>query len=401
MIVLQPQRPLRPLKVHNENLPPIADQGKILHHRNKSTSALPTLSTLVQNGGARNGTKRTAFADISNVTKGSQLAKDDLLLAGKTYDPTKPMVDRIAKPIAPRQNSYPLEESKTTALSKPAHRPLSVAGLRGILSNVTNAVTHSSSHKFTTNNTQEETNIRKPRNAAIGGDKITSIAEELSTTVPPHGCMDSSEGPPDGTVAEQGRKSQLPIKHMVPSADTIENSVAVQTSSTTQRDLTRTTSEDDYHDTYLHLIDENRHEPALEYATDFEPVQTYDSRLLSDAGLLHCDKDVVGDYIAQIMSRQELEDETEEEEDDYYEADGYTTARSLRSRGDNTTGGVTVVLAPRMTAKVQRELVDAKTKMQEAKVSDEFAEESWDTSMVTQYGPEIFAYMGELEVSDV
>lgn len=88
----------------------------------------------------------------------------------------------------------------------------------------------------------------------------------------------------------------------------------------------------------------------------------------------------------------------EEEDDDYDDQDqAYTTAHSFRSQ-NLTTGGVTTVLAPRVSAKVQRELEEAKLEVQQTRSLDDIDEEMWDVSMVAEYGEEIFEYMRELEV---
>jgi len=87
----------------------------------------------------------------------------------------------------------------------------------------------------------------------------------------------------------------------------------------------------------------------------------------------------------------------EEEEEEYYEVDGYTTTRSLRSRGDNTQGGTTVVMNPKTTIRAERELAAAKQFVESNKVPEDVEDEAWDTSMVAEYGDEIFAYMKQLE----
>lgn len=84
------------------------------------------------------------------------------------------------------------------------------------------------------------------------------------------------------------------------------------------------------------------------------------------------------------------------DEDEYYE-DGYTTARSFGLRGEST-GGVTTVLAPKYTDKVQIELNHAKAYVDATRTPEDIEDEQWDTSMVAEYGDEIFAYMHELEV---
>lgn len=103
------------------------------------------------------------------------------------------------------------------------------------------------------------------------------------------------------------------------------------------------------------------------------------------------------DGIAQALS--EPEEYWDEEEDDYEDQDqGYTTANSLRSR-DMTTNGITTVLQPRLTARVQSELDEARLEVLQTRPQEDIEEEAWDISMVAEYGDEIFEYMRDLEVS--
>jgi G2/mitotic-specific cyclin 3/4 len=89
----------------------------------------------------------------------------------------------------------------------------------------------------------------------------------------------------------------------------------------------------------------------------------------------------------------------EEEDEEYYDAEGYTTARSFRSRGDNTTGGLTMLLEPRVTTRSTKELEAAKQFVEMTRTEEDIEDEAWDTSMVAEYGDDIFKYMRELEVS--
>jgi hypothetical protein len=91
----------------------------------------------------------------------------------------------------------------------------------------------------------------------------------------------------------------------------------------------------------------------------------------------------------------------EEDDEEYYDAEGYTTARSFRSKSENTTGGMTIVLAPKVTARVERELAAARVFVESTRTEDDIDDEVWDTTMVAEYGEEIFQYMKELEVSQM
>ena len=88
------------------------------------------------------------------------------------------------------------------------------------------------------------------------------------------------------------------------------------------------------------------------------------------------------------------EGEYDEEEDD--EEEFYDSANTVL-KGDNTTGGATVVLAPRYTSKVHKELAEAKLVVESTRTAEDIEDEQWDTSMVAEYGEEIFEYMRTLE----
>jgi hypothetical protein len=83
--------------------------------------------------------------------------------------------------------------------------------------------------------------------------------------------------------------------------------------------------------------------------------------------------------------------------EDALDSDGYTTARSWGLSGD-LTNGHTTVFNPRCTEKVQAELDAAAAHVLATRSVDDIEEEYWDTSMVAEYGDEIFSYMHELEV---
>ncbi|KAI1827918.1 hypothetical protein F4861DRAFT_294741 [Xylaria intraflava] len=87
------------------------------------------------------------------------------------------------------------------------------------------------------------------------------------------------------------------------------------------------------------------------------------------------------------------------DDEDYYHGDqGYTTAHSHRSRGDNTTGGVTTIMfPPKLTKKGQAEIEAAKRIVNSRRSAEEIQEDAWDVSMVAEYGDDIFRYMKEQE----
>jgi hypothetical protein len=99
-----------------------------------------------------------------------------------------------------------------------------------------------------------------------------------------------------------------------------------------------------------------------------------------------------------IQQRIEQEEYWDEEDDENYDEEGYVTARSFRSRGDNTTSGATTVLFPQMNQRARKEIAAAKQLVEATRSPEEVEDESYDTSMVAEYGEEIFDYMKQLEV---
>ncbi|CAK7226192.1 B-type cyclin [Sporothrix curviconia] len=98
--------------------------------------------------------------------------------------------------------------------------------------------------------------------------------------------------------------------------------------------------------------------------------------------------------VASAMSEVE---EAWDDDADFYDDQAYTTAHSFRSLGDNTTGALTTVVMPKMTAKIQMELDVARAIVEEAAIPEDIDEEAWDISMVVEYGEDINNYMRELE----
>ncbi|KAL8977964.1 MAG: hypothetical protein Q9205_006341, partial [Flavoplaca limonia] len=87
-----------------------------------------------------------------------------------------------------------------------------------------------------------------------------------------------------------------------------------------------------------------------------------------------------------------------DEEEGNYEEEEYVTARSFKSRGENTTNGATTVLFPKVNQKIKKEFAAAKQFIASTRTAEEIDDETWDTSMVAEYGEEIFGYMRDLEI---
>ncbi|KAL6708633.1 B-type cyclin [Coniothyrium glycines] len=332
------------LRIRDENAQPQLPTGKMLHSRNKST---PALTTLMQFGGIKAAaTKRTVFADVSNTTR-QPAAKDDIQLLGK-----KKHVE-VLKDTA----IVTAKEVGKPALLRPAQRPLNNVSAKPATTTDADALASVLSTRVPIDVFPATAGVHKLqakkstlvlKDALLESVVDASVAASLSSqTLPPQ----PSSFPTEDRAAALSQVPAPVLKEVVP-AQTVKK------------------SEETYE--YLDALEEQAR--VLEQERNDEIAQA---------------------NVAQTLEQEEYWDEEEEEE--YYDADGYTTARSLRSRGDNTTGGVTLVLAPRITAKTQRELEAARVFVEANRSAEDIEDEQWDTSMVAEYGEEIFEYMHSLE----
>lgn len=134
--------------------------------------------------------------------------------------------------------------------------------------------------------------------------------------------------------------------------------------------------------------------PVQPVGAPFVPSSVEDHYILAfehQAQTLEMERNAAVETEAQVIA---YEPEEEEEDELEFEPDEFT--RTLNGGAATAT---TVVLAPRYTKKVQQELEDAKGFVESARTQDDIDEEQWDTSMVAEYGEEIFEYMRTLEVS--
>jgi G2/mitotic-specific cyclin 3/4 len=344
---------VRTLRIRDENAVPQLPAGKALHQRNKST---PVLSTLMQVGGIKAAAaKRTVFADVSNTTR-QPAAKDDIQVLGKKNgnvlkDPNAVAVKELAK---------------SGALLRPAQRPLANITSSGNITTASDPVATTVPIQPAHDVSQHTNNIRK-----IATKKSTAVFRETTTDV----VLDAAIAPVptrQPLISSQPtsflKEDRAPALTQDPPA-TIAEVVAVR-------------EEKGYFDTE-HAATHVEAEEKFEYLDALE----------EQARAIEQERN---EEIAKSLDREEYWEE-EEEDEEYYDFDGHTTVRSFRSRGDNTTGGVTQVLVPRITAKTQRELEAARVFVEANRAPEDVEDEQWDTSMVAEYGDEIFEYMHALE----
>ena len=406
----------------DENAMPTVGTQKTIHQRNKSS---PALSTMANAGGVKAAAKRTAFGDVSNTANALRPSKDDLILGKKGHH------EGIEK-LAPLQ-----EEKKSTALLRPAQRPLSVSGLKGLLNNVTHSTAQAPPAKQSLVEVQQSAppvhqtaNTRKvltKRNTAVFKDQSTALDKQIHAIPekdPLPAIIQTSiyHDPLSSPAHLQSQRQQVQTGEPTPklrktkskptvvceaSNDSVDPSELVQYSS--EEPILR--SDGVYIDTNGQLQiyqfdDEVELSSISQQPTDdglsvpagaqIKSTSSENQRPAKD-GSVHVE--LAQQQKRDIASAVEAEEYWDDEDEEYnYDEEGYVTARSYRSRSDNTTSGATTILFPKMNLKAKKELAAAKAIMEAAKEANEIDDETWDTTMVAEYGDEIFQYMRELEI---
>ena len=400
----------------DENVIPASGLQKTIHQRNKSS---PALSSLVQPGGLKAAAKRTAFGDVSNTSTLARPSKDDSSIGAKARyaDPEKLVVVQ--------------RDKKSAALLRPAQRPLSVSGLKDLLHNVTNTSSQAAV-KLSRAECQESVHPTAPtaNTRKTLTKRNTTVFKDISHA-PPHQSHPDSLQPAltgipipreelPGTGQEGKWSEEVEPLHQLrrprsKSQVEIGEGVAASLPEASNEAAAAASNSDGIY------IDNNGEIQVYQYPTE-DDQETNLNTILQDNGIhvaeaqsLH--HEISSDQVVvetdeeppqpeltrkhRLTSVSEPEEYWDEEEDEEnYDEDGYVTARSYKSRGENTMSGATTILFPKVNQKVKRELAAAKELMESAKTTEDLNDESWDTTMVAEYGDEIFQYMKELEVGD-
>jgi G2/mitotic-specific cyclin 3/4 len=334
-------------------------------------------------GGLKMAAKRTAFGDVSNTAKNISAAHDDLETVGKNNG-----YDIVEKPSVPQENA---------AFLRPAQRPL--AGLKGFLGNNSVVNTTAATSLATKASLVEaQQPLAKPRtlskrtttiykdSAVLDSNQSSQLtalpASNINAQVAP---VHQSLGPREHKSQPQLKADEAPLRRT--QSKVIETSVEVSQEEPGPI--------------------ESNHQDGPEKLAN----QTEERKQKTAEDICHENQEA--ELAIQIRKELDRQDRQlpppplvsepeeyweEEEEEELYDEQGYTTAHSYRSRGDNTTGGATTVLFPKVTNKVKKELAIAKDIVENSRTAEEIEDEAWDTSMVAEYGDEIFQYMRELEV---
>lgn len=387
---------------------------KTIHQRNKSS---PSLSTMLNAGGLKMAAKRTAFGDVSNTVNVSRPSKDDSVIGGKGE------YDALEKAI-PVQH-----DRKATALLRPAQRPLSVSGLKNILNNVPNNASQPTVKQPLIEEKQplhalcQTANMRKvvtKKSTAIFKDSALTQPEQflpdlqkfhtsVAPIAPVHRELPPRQQPKD-TNAYQDSRPELARKQSkhISQQDTQQRPVVPSVTQTSSEEPAALRSDGIY-------VDEQGQVQPYDY---IDPVE------LADVGPAGKNLKVDGEVpkpnsrttLEQISDTHHVKQQPEaarkstlapvsepeeywdDEGEEHYDEEGYVTARSFKSRGDNTTGGATTVLFPKVNQNAKKEIAAAKDLVEGSKTAEELEDEAWDTTMVAEYGEEIFQYMKDLEV---
>ena len=432
-IIAQPQRPLRATRVYgDENGMIAAAAQKTIHQRNKSSPALSTMATA---GGLKAAAKRTAFGDVSNTANTLRPSKDDSFIGNKGQREGN-------EKLAPLQ-----QEKKTTALLRPAQRPLTGAGLKSLLTAATQTAAPAPDPVPAVVK-QPLAEVLQPAPPVVQAANSRKILTKRSTAV------FKDQIPALDAKIESNAQISLPtngpgvplhreIPPQIPQPSLLEEPASKLRKTTSKVNVKPELKHDatDYHNLLTSsdepatfrsdgvYIDDNGHIQLYHFDEDVEAPQVVQQHLNDGVALpreleSEANDKILGELgikannkVLEKLSDEQLpqmqpprsqkhevaaiiepEEYWDDEEDDNYEEEGYVTARSYRSRGENTTNGATTILFPKINLKTKKELAAAKAWMEAAKAANEVDDETWDTTMVAEYGDEIFQYMRELEV---
>jgi G2/mitotic-specific cyclin 3/4 len=304
------------------------------------------------------------FADVSNTSRQS-IAKDDMSVAGKKKDA---IVLKDAATVSTK------ELEKPGALLRPAQRPLTNITLKSNASNDNRSTVTAASKHVVIATAQQNINSRitlsKKTTTVLHEPRVDPVPESTTALVATHRSLSSqtTSFPKEDRAPAPVERAGKPLSKEAGAVRPVEIDVKAKRIETLVPKQVKDARVE---------VEEEKHE--------------YLDALEEQARVIEQERH---DELAKL-DNEEYWDEDEEQE--YYDADGYTTARSLRSRSDNTTGGVTLILAPKITAKTQRELEAAKQFVELNRSPEDVEDEQWDTSMVAEYGEEIFEYMHALE----
>ncbi|KAF4338163.1 cyclin B3 [Fusarium beomiforme] len=357
-----------------------AENAHHLHQRNKSSGNMVTMANTTSTVGFRGPAKRAAFGDMTNVSK----------QAGYTRDESKSIKVYASNGVNNNHDGAPLNKENAVyskdSFSRPAQRLPNISSVRAVLENKTSDV-----NKKTSRNTVQETYVRKDAYNAV--TKAPASSAKNAPALQPRHYKSQPQLKSQQQQASLRRTQSKQLEKIVSRPDP---DMGPRSSNPAVMPLQET----DYpYDESAYL--DSMYLP-IETGVDLDMLQKeeYSEPHMKLPEISEEESIVPISYDAPVSAMSEPEECWEEADDeDFDDQDqAYTTAHSVRSR-DMTAGGATeIVPLPRVTARVQRELEDAREEVERTRTQDEVEEELWDVSMVAEYGDEIFEYMRELEI---
>lgn len=319
--------------------------------------------THLTGGGFKGPAKRSAFGDLSNT---SHYAHQGLPINGglkHTVPSSKPALKMVPYVDEDKENTAKNGKTKDAFL-RPPQRPLN--GLK----TSSNAQGLSSSNDYRA----------QPANKQNATKKATVVYNDVQQQQQQQRVQ---------TLSRQYRSQPQLKSTEAPVLRRAQSKHVMQPIAPTD------TADEDVNDAPYEDAMEDLPRAAAAEAVDYKP-QPGPTGPLITAEMEPLEPATSSAAVPSIPEAEEYWDDEEEEE--MYDEQGYTTAHSYRSIGDNTTGA-TSLIAPKRTVKVLRELEEARLYVEANRTPEDIDDEEWDTTMVAEYGDDIFEYMRELEVS--
>ncbi|KIW03601.1 uncharacterized protein PV09_05354 [Verruconis gallopava] len=428
---------------------PVKTNASVLGGATTNTNSFGLNVNTNSNSTLSNARQRSAFADVSNTRLGSRsiTVKDDMSIVkdghaapmGKTFSTLQPLKEVPDANVVPHANKQP-------ALLRPAQRPLNAAQSRqvsapqanhagndenvvapGVQKSAFEPIEHRSSDpdQLLKNLNRKRTTIFREAQPAAEQENQGALLKEpvkplVTSNALVHQVLDASRDKklpaiPEPVVPtvqallpaiEQARDERVNFEQEVKdfSRELIES-------------IEQTFARAEEHIAPSHDNEVDRPEPEKSLPMPVLPSRSSSQDTIpqvepasrtSDQEVYQLALETQLPPVDSVLDSSKLPlsahsdypeylDEEEDDEEEYYDAEGYTTARSIRSRGDNTTGGLTTIIEPRVTQRVLKELEAARDYVLATRTEDDIEDEAWDTSMVAEYGDDIFEYMRKLE----
>ncbi|KAH6987416.1 cyclin-like protein [Ilyonectria sp. MPI-CAGE-AT-0026] len=357
-----------------------AENAPQLHQRHKSMGNLSTM-TSASNAGFRGPAKRAAFGDVTNLSKHVGHGRDEGKVL-KVYANTSTALAAI-----PVNKENVLAHTKD-AFNRPAQR--SVGGFAANSKGGLESKVSEANKKAVRNDSQEN------RPSYVKKDTQVKTSHATSTTIDAR------------PLQPRHHKSQPQLKQHQP---TLRRTQSKQLETiVAKEDLIEASNEDaeaaamalqevDYAHTHAAYLDSLYIGADQEARLEVNHPADYVELSVKLPEITEEEASVPAAYQGAALPAMSEPEECwdEEDDEDFDDQDqAYTTAHSFRSR--DLTAGATTVVPPRVTARVQRELEEAKLEVERTRTQDDIEEELWDVSMVAEYGDDIFEYMRELEI---